>query len=177
MSSLSDDVTGIEKLYEESVQPGSIQPFEKCAVENGFCECQEGAKIVYGAPNWLVYDNHMMLVELTSPEGGFDCTNVIFGDPIPFTKKHCWCKENDQPYEKCAEEGGFCACQKNGVIAYGAPYWVAKIDSRLREKTSPERGLDCTNAIFGDPIYGTKKQCWCSKAASHMAKKMTAKAL
>ena len=90
MSSLSDDVTGIEKLYEESVQPGSIpnemkkkmegqqnanrtnkeiiemtnnesddgttedQPFENCAGENGFCECQEGGTIAYGALNWIV---------------------------------------------------------------------------------------------------------------------------
>jgi len=64
------------------------------------------------------------------------------------------------------------------MIAYGAKDWVVNKDPRLVEKTSPAGGLDCTNAIFGDPIVGTKKQCWCTKLAGKpMAKKMNAKAL
>ena len=51
----------------------------------------------------------------------------------------------------CASEGGSCHC--NGMIRYGAgSMWTAK---RSNGVTS------CTNGVFGDPSYGTRKSCQC----------------
>ena len=74
----------------------------------------------------------------------------------------------DHAYKYCASENypntpETCLCQEGGTIAYGAPSWVKSSDPRLVEKVAPEGGIACSNKIFGDPLPGSSKICWCKK--------------
>lgn len=52
----------------------------------------------------------------------------------------------------CASEGGTCAFTGIKQVAYGA-------DTRWKFMTAKD-GTACTNAVFGDPAYGTAKNCY-----------------
>jgi parallel beta-helix repeat protein len=58
----------------------------------------------------------------------------------------------------CAPEGGFCAFSGTRQVAYGA-------NGTFVYKTLSE-GVSCTNGVFGDPLYGTVKQCFVSSATT-----------
>merc|ERR1719272_305436 len=63
----------------------------------------------------------------------------------------------------CAKEHKHCECNAGGKIAYGAPNWMNDHFDKLVIKNSAVGGLKCSNGVFGDPIHGTVKDCWCSK--------------
>jgi hypothetical protein len=67
-------------------------------------------------------------------------------------------------YRTCAQENEKCDCLKGGKIAYGIPKWMegGNPNTEVVVKESPNGGLSCTNAVFGDPIAGTEKMCWCA---------------
>ena len=51
----------------------------------------------------------------------------------------------------CAREGGTCKC--NGAVTYGA---------KGKFKTKHAGGsIGCNNGVFGDPVPGTVKACYC----------------
>jgi hypothetical protein len=62
----------------------------------------------------------------------------------------------DPTYERlivtfCSNENEKCKC--NGIVSYGA-------NGKFNEKDS-NSSIDCTNKVFGDPISGTVKKCYC----------------
>ena len=58
----------------------------------------------------------------------------------------------EQPeWTVCAEEGGQCPVSGRREVRYGA-------NGVYVYKTLTD-GTACTNAVFGDPIYGTVKEC------------------
>jgi len=107
-----------------------------CASENGNCACS--GQVAYGASGTFNF-------KLSSST--IACTNAVFGDPIPGVAKNCYCL-GDYP---CASENGNCAC--TGQVAYGAS---GKFN--YQKSTS---AIACTNAVFGDPIFGVEKKCFC----------------
>ncbi len=58
---------------------------------------------------------------------------------------------------ECAKEGGVCKC-KGGIIKFGA-------EGKFSSYHIPERRdgtIDCTVDVFGEPIKGIAKSCWCT---------------
>jgi len=53
---------------------------------------------------------------------------------------------------KCADENGQCSC--NGLVRYGA-------DGRYSHYVDVYGSIGCNNGVFGDPISGTAKACYC----------------
>lgn len=51
----------------------------------------------------------------------------------------------------CANENGFCNFSGTALVRYGANnIWVTQLHTN---------GVACTNAVFGDPVYGVAKTC------------------
>jgi hypothetical protein len=82
--------------------------------------------------------------------GGTPCTNAVFGDPIYGVVKQC---DYTAPsnWTFCATEGGTCSFSGTQQVRYGA-------NGSYVYKTLTD-GTPCTNAVFGDPVYGVVKQC------------------
>jgi hypothetical protein len=59
--------------------------------------------------------------------------------------------QDDDDWPVCAPEGGFCAFTGAAVVRYGA-------NGSFFFRTLTD-GTACTNEVFGDPIFGTVKQC------------------
>jgi len=53
----------------------------------------------------------------------------------------------------CANEGGICSFSGVKTVIYGA-------NGRFAVKTNISSSINCTNAVFGDPIGGVVKQCF-----------------
>lgn len=57
-------------------------------------------------------------------------------------------------WTKCASEGQLCAFTGTRTVRYGAKSsWVT------RQIASSRGGVQCSNAVFGDPLYGVVKRC------------------
>ena len=114
-----------------------------CAVERDVCAFTGPATVRYGANGAYVYKT------LTD---GTACTNEVFGDPVYGTVKQCAISPPAETgWTFCASEGGVCAFTGPTAVRYGA-------NGAYVYKTLTD-GAFCTNAVFGDPIYGTVKQC------------------
>jgi parallel beta-helix repeat protein len=112
-----------------------------CASEGGTCSFSGTQQVRYGANGSYVYKT------LT---GGTPCTNAVFGDPIYGVVKQC---DYSAPsnWTFCATEGGTCSFSGTQQVRYGA-------NGSYVYKTLTG-GTPCTNAVFGDPVYGVVKQC------------------
>jgi len=122
----------------------------KCADENGACHCT--GRVRYGANG--VFTDWRNIAGTTT-----GCNNVAFGDPIPGVVKACYC---DERYDtgnavKCADENGQCSC--NGQVRYG----MNGVFTSWREVTG---SIGCNNGVFGDPLHGTVKACYCRGVGS-----------
>ena len=84
---------------------------------------------------------------------GTPCTNAVFGDPMYGTVKVCAIRSTPPTTEWtfCAPENGVCSFTGTNEVRYGAN--GAFVYRALTH------GTPCTNDVFGDPIYGTVKQC------------------
>jgi hypothetical protein len=89
---------------------------KKCSDEGGQCECD--SYILYGEEkNGKINKDSNFTRKAADASGVTDCTNGIFGDPLPGVGKACFCKsgativENETPrMKKCSDEGGNCKC-------------------------------------------------------------------
>ena len=127
----------------------------KCADENGTCALTGPSSVMYGKNSTWVTRN------ATAP--GIACNNATFGDPLVGTVKECRIVGAPAPAPaptpvdasagvKCADENGTCAVTGPSTVMYGKnSTWVT------RPATAP--GIACNNATFGDPLYGTVKEC------------------
>ncbi|MDD4958795.1 MAG: hypothetical protein PHS51_05560 [Gallionella sp.] len=132
-----------------------------CARENERCHFQGTRDVAYGANGQFAYRDGL--------RDGVDCTNGVFGDPINGTVKSCYIKISytappstgaPSGYTYCARENERCHFQGSRDVAYGANGQFAYRDG-LRD------GVDCTNGVFGDPIYGTVKSCYVRSSDHH----------
>jgi len=115
-----------------------------CAREGGVCAFSGTMQVRYGANGLYVYK---------TLSNGTACTNAVFGDPAPNVVKSCAIPSTatTSTWTFCANEGGTCAFTGTMDVRYGANgFYVYKTLSN---------GTPCTNGVFGDPIYGTVKQC------------------
>jgi CSLREA domain-containing protein len=56
-------------------------------------------------------------------------------------------------YTKCADEGQWCSFIGTKDVAYGA-------NGRFFYRRGVTDGIDCSNEVFGDPLYGVVKACY-----------------
>lgn len=121
----------------------------KCANEDGYCDFSGTKKVRYGADErW-----HYLTIS-----NGTSCNNTVFGDSAYGVKKGCYYYQVSSTYwEFCAKEGGYCKFTGRQKIKFGA-------NGEFFYRTL-EDGAYCNNEVFGDPIYGTKKDCYILKTA------------
>jgi hypothetical protein len=122
-----------------------------CANENGFCDFSGTAQVQYGA-------NGVWVTQTFTD--GVSCTNAVFGDPIPGVVKTCQYYQvtvatptptsaSVPQWIDCATENGYCSFSGTYAVRFGRnKTWVTQIHTD---------GVACTTAIFGNPIWGTKK--------------------
>jgi hypothetical protein len=116
-----------------------------CAKEHQTCNVPGTKMVRYGAGNgWT---------QMTATDQ-IHCGNNVFGDPAPGVHKACYYQQNHRRthWEKCASEGQYCGFNGQREVKYGAG------DSWSYVKTS--NGVSCSNNVFGDPAYGTRKACY-----------------
>jgi hypothetical protein len=124
-----------------------------CASENQTCSFSGQKSVAYGANNNFAFLNLA---------GGTACTNSVFGDPISGTVKACYIKDilTQAPapasgpvgYTFCATENQTCSFTGQKSVAYGANNNFTMLNL--------SGGTECTNSVFGDPIFGTVKACY-----------------
>jgi hypothetical protein len=129
--------------------------YTACAVEGQRCNFNGAANVVYGAGNsWTAARSY---------SGGVDCNNTTFGDPLYGVVKACYVSASSPPppseeqppagYTRCAAESQRCSFTGAANVVYGArSTWTAP--------RSFDGGVDCSNAVFGDPLYGVVKACY-----------------
>jgi hypothetical protein len=60
-------------------------------------------------------------------------------------------------FKRCSGEGGVCQC--NGQVKYGA-------NQSWRFKNNVSGSVRCNNRVFGDPLIGTYKSCFCKTTSA-----------
>jgi hypothetical protein len=130
----------------QSTVPTPPPDWTFCAAEGGVCAFTGTMEVRYGANGSYFYQ---------TLSNGTACTNAVFGDPIPGTVKECAIRSTTTTpppdWTFCAAEGGVCAFTGTMEVRYGA-------NGSYFYKTLSD-GTACTNAVFGDPIFGVVKSC------------------
>src|SRR5205085_11094916 len=116
--------------------------WDTCGNEGSSCGFSGTKAVRYGAGSTFVYGSFT---------NGASCDNATFGDPAPGVAKHCEVSESELPpsigiWTLCAGENQQCAFSNTKTVAYGA-----RGSYTLALKTG---GVNCSNAAFGDPIFG-----------------------
>ena len=115
-----------------------------CAKEGEACKFRGVRTVRYGA------NGQYVTKEFTQ---GVECSNAVFGDPIPGVSKQCeYGPEISVTWTKCANEGSTCKFSGMRQVRYGAR-------NKFAEARSFSGEVECGNATFGDPIPGVSKQC------------------
>lgn len=136
-----------------------------CASEGATCSFSGTRSVRYGTDTLNVVKTYT---------GSVVCSNTNFGDPAPGSRKSCWYDSSTTvstttgttststtttsptaagtTWTVCASEGGTCAFTGSRTVRFGTA--TANVTRTL---TGP---VACSTAVFGDPAYGTAKQCW-----------------
>lgn len=148
-----------------SPTPSPAPAWTDCAGEGGTCSFSGTRQVRYGANGSYAYK---------SATGSIACTNGVFGDPIFGTVKTCQYAADvatapvptpaptpaptptptptpPVTWTGCSAENGTCTFSGTRQVRYGANGTYA-----LRTATG---SIACSNAVFGDPVYGVVKTC------------------
>lgn len=125
-----------------------------CAQENQLCAFTGTRTVRYGANSSWVSRT------VAASGGGIQCSNAVFGDPAPMVVKTCQLQNvtttttTSTSWPFCANENSLCAFSGTRNVRYGADTrWVT------RSVSASGGGVLCSNAVFGDPAYGSAKTC------------------
>ena len=124
--------------------PFDASQWTACAEEGGTC--------LFGGTRTVRYGT--VAQATTRVTGGpVDCANAVFGDPAYGQRKTCWSSNPpvDSGWTACATEGQRCVFTGTRTVRYGAGTAFAS--------GIYTGGVDCSNGVFGDPLYGTVKGC------------------
>jgi len=116
-----------------------------CANENQTCTFS-GTKLVrYGANGTYVQQ---------TATNSINCNNATFGDPVFGVVKHCDYADGPATpptWTFCANENQTCTFSGTKLVRYGA-------NGSYVQQTATN-SIGCSNATFGDPVFGTVKHC------------------
>jgi len=133
---------GQQQTGQQAPQGGAMR---MCAPENGPCNATGMNVVAYDANNsWNV----------KTVTGAFTCNNATFGDPIYGTVKSCLVAPLASIKPGANENGSFTLpAGKLFAVVYG-------VDTRWAGKSyAAGTPVSCSNTTFGDPAYGTVKNC------------------
>ena len=129
--------------------PDEIQ-WTACAVENEICRFNGTANVRYGV-------NDVFVIQAAAYTKS--CSNTAFGiDPVPGVVKLCEYSNltaappvDNSGWIFCADENGFCDFTGQAEVRYGIePVFF---------RNNFVDGVNCSNQVFGDPLYGIVKKC------------------
>lgn len=119
---------------------------------------------------WNVVNNYNYGVLESDGKNKIECSNTVFGNTSPEFWKQCFCEVKPRMNPRfCAQEGGKCN-QCLGNVVYGAYKYNGKkatfeqmLETQYAVTQIKGRATDikCDNAMFGDPLPGTRKGCFC----------------
>jgi len=126
-----------------SALPGT---WGQCAAEGGTCAVSGASVIAFGAGGRFNY---------VGTSSATACTDATFGDPDTGVAKSCYVEAAAPAanvWSLCASENGTCSFSGVMTVAFGAngSYNYATLGG----------GTACSNAVFGDPAFGTAKSCY-----------------
>ena len=136
---------GQQQTGQQAPQAPQGGAMRMCAPENGPCNATGMNVVAYGANNsWNV----------KTVTGAFTCNNATFGDPIYGTVKSCLVAPLASIKPGANENGSFTLpAGKLFAVVYG-------VDTRWAGKSyAAGTPVSCSNTTFGDPAYGTVKNC------------------
>ena len=121
----------------------------------------EGAHVSFSGLADVAYGDRGKFNRKTGVNGGIDCTNAVFGNPDPGVQKACYILPDIGPagFTYAGTEGVHITFNGTADVAYGDRGMFAL-------KTGVNGGIDCTNAVFGNPDPGVQKQCYIKAVAS-----------
>ena len=136
-----DPNPGIRKQCEYG--PEVSITWTKCANEGSRCKFNGLRHVRYGARSKFATQQF---------ENSAECSNQVFGDPIPGVSKRCeYGPEIVAAWTQCAREGETCSFVGTRQVRYGAN---GKFATREINTTT-----GCNNQVFGDPVEGETKYC------------------
>ncbi|MBK4739042.1 hypothetical protein [Noviherbaspirillum pedocola] len=155
-------ITAIMALAPNVYAQTTSTTWTKCASENGTCSVSGTQQVRYGANGSFV---------TKTVTGSVQCTNAVFGDPIPGVVKECDVASTTSStsttttaptttttsgtdtttWTGCASENGTCTIPGTRQVRYGA-------NSSYVYKTL-STSTQCSNSVFGDPAPGVVKHC------------------
>jgi hypothetical protein len=149
------EATGAAVASPAPVAPTATDSWTGCAAEGATCSFSGTRQVRYGANNLYSY---------RTATGAIACDNGTFGDPVYGVAKSCsYAATTTAPtptpapapapagWTDCAGENGSCSFSGSRQVRYGANgVYVYKT------LTGP---VSCSNATFGDPLYGVAKTC------------------
>ena len=146
VGAFGDPATGVVKSCYAEPAPPTADVWARCAGENETCSYSGVMTVAYGANGSYSY---------ATLGGNTSCSNAVFGDPAGGTVKSCYlvgAPPSFVSWTKCSAENASCSFTGTHEVAYGADghYFYGSFTG----------GTPCGNAVFGDPIYGTAKNCW-----------------
>jgi hypothetical protein len=144
--------TGTAAASPPPTAPASPDSWTGCAGEGGSCSFTGTRQVRYGANGIYSY---------RTATGSIACGNDTFGDPVYGVVKSCSYATTattapapapaPSGWTDCAGENGSCSFDGSRQVRYGANgVYVYKT------LTGP---VSCSNATFGDPLYGVPKTC------------------
>lgn len=124
-----------------------------CASEWAVCSFSGTQQVRYGGNNIYAYK---------TATGSIECTNAVFGDPLPGGVKTCEYSGSAPPptetWTACGAEWSLCSFSGTRQVRYGgAGVYFYK---------AATGAIQCNNSVFGDPLPGGVKACEYAGAAS-----------
>src|SRR5581483_7303346 len=133
---------GTNRTTASPMTPTGPSGYTYCADQGADCTFTGLKDVAYGAGSSFLYKH--------SVDHFVSCRNDVFGDPNSGTTNACYTKATDGSGEPagftyCVPEPQHCTFTGPADVKYGA-------DGTFNSLTL-SGGTDCTNTVFGDPLY------------------------
>ena len=120
----------------------------QCALLDGTCSVSQQSVVSLGANGYFNYGTF---------SNATACDYSVFGNPDASGQIACYSEPTPDAstdvWTQCAAENGTCSYSGVMTIAFGA-------NGDYHYATLGGGGTACTDAVFGDPDYGTAKACY-----------------
>lgn len=146
-----DPAYGVDKfcdVADDGTPPPGTGTWVRCALEDKVCVFSGTRQVRFGANGSYAYQTATNSVA---------CSVSVFGDPAYGLNKACdYADDGSTPpatteWVRCAAEGQTCYFPGTLQVRYGA-------DGIYAYKTATSM-IQCSSAVFGDPVYGATKFC------------------
>jgi probable HAF family extracellular repeat protein len=149
-AAFGDPLPGVDKFCSYANDSLLAADWTSCAVQDGTCSVTDTRIVRYGASGGTGPYNYRIVT------GSVQCSNAVFDDPAPNSKNICEVSltlANLPPsrWTDCAQEDQQCSFSGRREVRYGA-------DGTFTYKTLTGP-VQCSNAVFGDPLPGVDKAC------------------